>query len=518
MTSPQLADLLPLALDMTASLPADDRTRRLVDVVRRAVPADAVALLRLEGDELVPVACEGLSEDVFGRRFARHEHPRLDIICANPQPTRFPADSPLPDPYDGLVLGETTVLGGHVHSCLGCPLRVEGELVGVLTADALTPGAFDELGDDFLAHLAALAGATLRTNDLIVALQQRADHQGVVVRDLMADALARRDATLIGSSAALARLREEIELVARSEFPVLVTGETGTGKEVAVRMLHARSPRADRPLVYVNCAALPESIAESELFGHTRGAFTGADSDRLGKFRVADGASLFLDEIGELPLQIQPKLLRALQEGEIQCVGSDRPLHVNVRLFAATNRDLEAEVRVGRFRADLLHRLDVCRVAVPALREHREDIPQLAGHFADRARTHLGTGPVHFSPEAQARLVEGDWPGNVRELDNVITRAALRAAHRAGPGAAALIRAGDIGGGGAAASEAAPPVPFAEVAPSLGLREAVREYQRRLIRDAVARHDGNWSAAATSLEVDRGNLHHLAKRLGLKSK
>ena len=350
-TLPQLGDLLPIALDITASLTAEDRSKRLVAAVARALPCDAAVLLRLEGDELVPAAARGLSADVFGRRFPRGEHPRLDIICRGAGPTLFPADSPLPDPYDGLV-DEAPHL--RVHSCLGCPLRVEGELVGVLTADALEPGVFDALDMGLLDHLAALAAAALRTSELIEALERTARHQGQVVSDLVQDARDRRGGLLIGQSETMARLRQEIELVAASEFPVLVTGETGVGKELVARTLHALSPRAERPLVYVNCAALPDSIVESELFGHEKGAFTGAESARPGKFRVADGASLFLDEIGELPPHVQPKLLRALQDGEVQPVGDDRPCRVDVRVIAATNRDLEAEVRAGRFRADLL--------------------------------------------------------------------------------------------------------------------------------------------------------------------
>ena len=266
----------------------------------------------------------------------------------------------------------------------------------------------------------------------------------------------------------------------------------------------------------MNCAALPESIVESELFGHARGAFTGADTARLGKFRMADGASLFLDEIGELPLHMQPKLLRVLQDGEIQCLGSDRPQHVDVRLFTATNRDLEAEVRAGRFRADLLHRLDVCRLRVPPLREHRQDIPQLAGHFADRGRTRLGTGPVRLSPEAQDALTVGDWSGNVRELENVIARGILRAAARVDSGETVLIESHDLDDRAPARAAASPSTETA-ADPALPFREAVNEYQRRLIRAAVRRSDGNWSAAARELGLERANLHHLAKRLGLKS-
>jgi anaerobic nitric oxide reductase transcription regulator len=511
-----LDDLLAIALDMTAALSAEDRSRRLVEVVMRVLPCDAVVLLRLDGDELVPLAAHGLSADVLGRRFARAEHPRLDILCRAAAPTIFPADSSLPDPYDGLVAGAPTL---HVHSCLGCPLRVEGELVGVLTADALRTGAFDGIEPRVLGYVAALAAAALRTGDLIEALERHARQRGLVARDLVRDVLDRRGGLLLGTSPAMARLRREIELVAASGFPVLVTGETGTGKELVVRTLHSLSPRAEEPLVYVNCAALPESVVESELFGHEKGAFTGAIAARPGKFRVADGASLFLDEIGELPPHVQPKLLRVLQEGEVQPVGADRTARVDVRVFAATNRDLAAEVRAGRFRADLLHRLDVCRITVPPLRAHAEDVALLAGQFADRARRRLGTGPIRIAPEAQVALTRGAWPGNVRELENAVSRAILRALGRTEPGAAVLVRAEDLGElAQDAAPEAGRPADRSARAlrPGIGLREAVLDFQRASIREALAVSDGNWAAAARALGLHRSNLHHLARRLGVR--
>ena len=518
-TRPTLEDLLPIALDMTASLTAEDRSKRLVDVVRRALPCDAVALLRLEGSALVPIAAHGLSADLMGRRFARAEHPRLDIICRADEPTIFPAESSLPDPYDGLVEGDPHL---HVHACLGFPLRVAGELVGVLTVDALEPGRFDALDRRVLVHLAALAAAALRTSDLIETLERHAQHQGLVAQDLVQDVLERRGGFLIGTSSVIANLRREIELIAGSEFPVLVTGETGVGKELVVRTLHLQSRRAGQPLVYVNCAALPESVVESELFGHAKGAFTGADRARPGKFRVADGATLFLDEIGELPLAMQPKLLRALQEGEIQPLGTDHPAHVDVRILAATNRDLEAEVRAGRFRADLLHRLDVCRIAVPALREHRQDIPLLAGHFADRVRRRLGTGPIRFQAGAQALLTRASWPGNVRELENVVARAILHASARSKAGEAVIVQASDLDpredGAVAAGGRAAAPSPEPAAALELvgrTLRDATDDYQRALIRQELGRSEGNWAAAARALGMHRSNLHHLAKRLGM---
>ncbi|MBK7874810.1 MAG: nitric oxide reductase transcriptional regulator NorR [Planctomycetes bacterium] len=533
-TNPTLDDLLPIALDMTASLTAEDRSKRLVDAVRRALPCDAVVLLRLEGDALVPLAAHGLSPDVLGRRFLRAEHPRLDAICRGTEPTSFAAESPLPDPYDGLVEGHPHL---DVHACLGCPLRVEGALVGVLTMDALAPGRFDGVDRRFLVHLAALAAAALRTSDLIEALERHARHQGLVAEDLVRDALDRRGGYLIGKSACIAELRREVELVAASEFPVLVTGETGVGKELVVRTLHQASRRAKAPLVYVNCAALPESIAESELFGHAKGAFTGADAARPGKFRVADGATLFLDEVGELPLGVQPKLLRALQEGEVQPVGADRTARVDVRVLAATNRDLEAEVRAGRFRADLFHRLDVVRIRVPPLREHLEDVPLLVGHVSDRVRRRLGSGPIHGEAAALEALSRSDWPGNVRELENVVSRAVLRASARVERGERVLVRVEDLGlalgepAPGAArpsssahstasapslsSARAAPDEPDATELRGRALRDAVDDFQRAVIQKELLRAGGNWAATARALGMDRSNLHHVAKRLGL---
>jgi len=511
-TKAALDDLLPIALDISASLTAEDRSKRLVAAVMRALPCDAVALLRLEGSTLVPVASHGLSADVLGRRFPRGENPRLDIICRNLEPTIFPADSSLPDPYDGLLQGDPHL---DVHACLGCPLRVEGVLVGVLTVDALRPGIFDGVDKRFLVHLAALAAAALRTSDLIEALERSAHHQGQVAQDLVRDVLERRGGFLIGNSAAMANLRREVELVASSHFPVLVTGETGVGKELVVRTLHAQSPRANQPLVYLNCAALPESVVESELFGHTKGAFTGADKERPGKFRVADGATLFLDEIGELPLSMQPKLLRALQEGEIQPVGSDHPLHVDVRILAATNRDLEAEVRAERFRADLRHRLDVCRIRVPPLREHAADIAQLSGYFSDRIRRRLGTGPIRFQPAAMSLLGSAAWPGNVRELENVISRAVLRASGRSAAGEPLIVHSADLGELSASSTPAAAVETLALPPAGRKLREAVQDFERALIQRELERAQGNWSAAARALGLHRSNLHHLAKRLGL---
>ena len=509
---------LSVALDLTSSLASEDRYRRLLEAVRQAVPADATCLLRLEGETLVPLATHGLSPDALGRRYVLAEHPRLDVICRSDEPVLFPPDSALPDPFDGLVEDDPDALE-HIHACMGCPLRVEGHLVGVLTADALDPRAFDDVDLRVLSALGALAGATMRTSHLIDALEESSRRSGLVARDLMRDAH-ERGGGLIGTSAAMERVRREIDLVARTNMPVLVTGETGTGKELVARALHAGSSRTDEPLIYVNCAALPESVAESELFGHVRGAFTGAERDRPGKFEVAHGGTILLDEVGELPLALQAKLLRALQEGEIQRVGADRVLHVDVRIVAATNRDLDAEVAAGRMRADLYHRLAVYPLHVPPLRDRGGDIALLAGHFCDRARARLGLGPVRLDAAARAQLGTYGWPGNVRELENVVSRAALRAAAHVARGETVVLTPDDLGRdfGGAPVSVAIEPVlgtPSGTV-DQAALADRVDEFKRREIRRALAASGGNWAAAARALGMHRSNLHHLAQRLGLR--
>ncbi|MEI9939210.1 MAG: sigma 54-interacting transcriptional regulator [Pseudomonadota bacterium] len=227
---------------------------------------------------------------------------------------------------------------------------------------------------------------------------------------------------LIGNSTPWQRLVKEIEAIAASESTVLVVGETGTGKELVARALHARSPRRDRPLVKVNCGAISAGLVESELFGHRKGAFTGALQNRVGRFQLADGGSLFLDEVGELPLDTQVKLLRALQEHEFEPVGSNETVRVNVRVIAATNRNLERAIADGRFRADLYYRLNVIPLHVPALRERRADINQLAMYFLQRCAKKAGKPVRGIATATLDRMMSYDWPGNVRELENVIER------------------------------------------------------------------------------------------------
>ncbi len=513
-----LDTIVSIGLDLTAALNAKDRYKRLLKSLNRIIPYDAATLLRIDNDMLIPVAARGLSPEAMGRQYVRREHPRLDIICNSKKPVLFPADSPLPDPFDGLLETDAEALS-HIHACLGCPLYVENKLVGALTADALDQHAFDHLEPKFLTAIGALAGAQMQTVNLIEALEYSATRQGQIASDLMRDIHMRQGSQIIGSSHVIEHLRQEIDLVSRSDFTVLVLGETGVGKELVVRSIHAGSERRDKPMLYLNCAALPETLADSELFGHTKGAFTGANRDRPGKFEVADGGTLFLDEIGELPLSIQAKLLRAIQQGEVQRVGSDKTIHVDVRLIVATNRKIEQEVNAGRFRADLYHRLNVYPIEVPPLRKRKEDIPLLVGYFCELTQRRLGTGPVRIGTDTMNILTRYYWPGNVRELENIVSRAVLKASTEYSREETVIVEPAHLG---ADFSDQAvlPRSSFPELAPALpvekSLRETVEDFQRKLIKMSVAKNDGNWSAAARELGMHRSNLHNLAIRLGLK--
>ncbi|MBW2427871.1 MAG: nitric oxide reductase transcriptional regulator NorR [Deltaproteobacteria bacterium] len=510
--------LVSIAVDLTAAMTAKDRYERLLMAIGKVLPYDAAALLRVDGDLLIPVAARGLLPDALGREYARSSHPRLDIICNSDEPVLFPAENTLPDPFDGLLATDVDALS-RIHACLGCPLRANNKLIGVLTADALDAKAFKHMDLRFLRAVGALAGAQMQTANLIDALEKSAERQGQIASDLMQDIHTRQGSQILGSSSVMEHLRREIDLVARSDFTVLVLGETGVGKELVVRAIHASSNRKDNPLLYLNCAALPETLAESELFGHTKGAFTGAGTDRAGKFELAHQGTLFLDEIGELPLSMQPKLLRAIQEGEIQRVGSNKTANVNVRLLAATNRNLEMEVENKRFRPDLFHRLNVYPIMVPALNARKEDIPLLAGHFCERIQRRLGLGPVRISPDTYEIMARYKWPGNVRELENVISRAVLKASSKAARGEQVVLVPAHIGSD--LISTNSPSMPLLPKEGTMffngfSLNNELKNYKIKIIKHALNKNRGNWAAAARDLGMHRSNLHNLAKRLGIK--
>ena len=311
---------------------------------------------------------------------------------------------------------------------------------------------------------------------------------------------------ILGQSAAMRELVDTVSRVAPKDVTVLVRGETGTGKELVASLIHAKSRRAHGPLVRFNCAAIPGELAEAELFGHARAAFTGATKARSGFFAEANGGTLVLDEVGELPLPVQAKLLRALQDGEIQPVGAGRVEKVDVRIVACTNRDLAAEARAHRFREDLYYRLAVVELVVPPLSEHREDIPVLAAEFARRYAERFGSDPVQLSPGLIEALRGADWPGNVRQLENAIARMV------------ALQVDGEIGVDAFTSGSSASPQRHAK-APldkSLSLREQMDALERSVIARTLAAVSGNQSEAARRLRISRTCLIDRLKRHGFE--
>ncbi|MGE2648382.1 nitric oxide reductase transcriptional regulator NorR, partial [Escherichia coli] len=409
--------LANIAIELQRGIGHQDRFQRLITTLRQVLECDASALLRYDSRQFIPLAIDGLAKDVLGRRFALEGHPRLEAIARAGDVVRFPADSELPDPYDGLIPGQESL---KVHACVGLPLFAGQNLIGALTLDGMQPDQFDVFSDEELRLIAALAAGAL-SNALLI---EQLESQNMLPGDATPFE-AVKQTQMIGLSPGMTQLKKEIEIVAASDLNVLISGETGTGKELVAKAIHETSPRAVNPLVYLNCAALPESVAESELFGHVKGAFTGAMSNRSGKFEMADNGTLFLDEIGELSLALQAKLLRVLQYGDIQRVGDDRSLRVDVRVLAATNRDLREEVLAGRFRADLFHRLSVFPLSVPPLRERGDDVILLAGYFCEQCRLRLGLSRVVLSAGARNLLQHYSFPGNVRELEHAIHRAVV---------------------------------------------------------------------------------------------
>jgi len=421
---------------------------------------------------------------------------------------RFAADSALPDPYDGLIDVPSQAL--HVHDCMGASLYVDNRLWGLLTLDALQSGTFDDINMDMLIAFLRITEASVKASLGVAALQERMQRDHAVAHTY----IERAEQPLLAESAAMRTLLDETDRVAATDLTVLIQGETGVGKELLARRVHQLSKRHDEMLVSVNCAALPENLAESELFGHIKGAFSGALRDRAGKFELADGGTLFLDEIGELPLALQAKLLRALQSGELQRLGSDKLRHVDVRIVAATNRDLKIEVAAGRFRADLYHRLCVYPLWVPPLRERREDIPLLCGHFLTVLQRRFGLHTLRLSRNAQQALFSYDWPGNVRELEHVLSRAALRASRDKRDQPAITIQSHelDIGAPAVTAEKTQQNGASMNILP---LREATDAFQRELIAHELQQSGGNQSQVAARLGIDRSNLSRLMKRLGL---
>jgi len=365
-----------------------------------------------------------------------------------------------------------------------------------LALEAMKAGAYDYISKPF-------------QQDEVLLVLKKAEEREALRRENRALKEAIRNESrfgqMLGRSEAMREVFRTIDKVAGYKTTVLVTGESGTGKELVARALHDQSPRADAPFVAVNCGAIPEALLESELFGHKKGAFTDAHADKLGLFAEADGGTLFLDEIGELPMALQVKLLRALQESTIRRLGDTKDRKVDVRVVAATVRDLKREVEASRFREDLYYRLNVLQIVVPPLRARREDIPMLVEHFVDRNNRRLGTSVRGIEAKAQKLLLEYHWPGNVRELETLVERAVVLSEGD-------VLTVADLP---ERVREPSDPVAVALGQGELSIKKTQRYMEETLIRRALQKTGGNRTQAAKLLEISHRALLYKIKEYGV---
>jgi two-component system, NtrC family, response regulator HydG len=484
--------LLRIATALQSARSTAELSRALLELILSAIPGDRAALLLT--DRGAPEIADAFALD---RRGGIDSFPvSRTVVRQVLDGTALLADDVL---LSGDLASAESLKSSRVRALLAAPVAHLGRSLGLLYVDALThepPG--EPLDEEHLEILTALGGiaagalAGVRQMEWLDEENRR-----------LAEGLAANAGGMVGESPRMREIQRLLRRAAASDSTVLLRGESGTGKEVAARTVHQESPRSGRPFVAINCATLSESLLESELFGHEKGAFTGAVARKIGKAEAADGGTLFLDEVGELPLALQAKLLRFLQEREFERVGGTRPIPVDVRVVAATNRDLEKAIREGTFREDLFYRLSVIPLHLPPLRERREDIPLLASRFAALTSQRLGRPVAGFTPEARACLQSHDWPGNVRELANAVERAIVM-------GEGDLVRPEDL----------PETVLEAGALPGIGLghyHETLHETKKRLIRTAVAEAGGNMTRAAALLGLQPTYLHRLINKLDLRA-
>jgi transcriptional regulator with GAF, ATPase, and Fis domain len=477
--------LIRIAAALQAPRCTADLAQSLLEQVLSALPGDRAALLL--ADSAGPGIAVSFTRD---RRGSPEPFPVSRTVARRAlEGVALLADDVL---LEEQLAGAESLRAESIRSLIAAPLAHQGRVLGLLYVDAREPGAcFHERHLQMLAALGGLAVGALvhvRQTEWLEEENRR-----------LSESLAQE---MVGESPRMKEVYRLLGRAAAAEATVLLRGESGTGKEMAARALHHGSPRSGKAFVAVNCATLSEALLESELFGHEKGAFTGAVARKVGKAEVADGGTLFLDEVGEIPLPLQAKLLRFLQERELERVGGTQPVRVDVRVVAATNRDLEKGLREGTFREDLYYRLNVVTLQLPPLRERREDISLLASHFAALISGRLGRPLAGFTPEARACLVRYDWPGNVRELANAVERALVL-------GEGGLIRPEDL------------PEVVLESAPVSEIRlgqfhEVVQETKKQLIRSAVAEAGGNITRAAARLGLQATYLHRLIRNLDLR--
>lgn len=514
--------LLEINNAIITSLTQDALLDSIASALRRVVPFDASALTLYspEKDTFRFLAVEGAVYSFHVGLEIRHDDTSVGWVFDHQSPwLRRNLEKEQQYSNERLLAAE-----GMRSHCI-VPLIARGSCIGTLNVTSRESDRYSAEDAHFLGEVAvqvALAVENMKAYEEIKTLTAKLEAENVYLQEEIR--IEHNFDEIVGNSAALMDVLQKVELVAPTDSTVLLTGETGTGKEVIARAIHARSPRKARPMVSINCGAIPSSLVESELFGHVKGAFTGALERATGRFELADGSTLFLDEVGELPLDIQVKLLRVLQEREFQPLGSSRTVHVNVRIIAASNRELEQAVRTGAFRADLFYRLNVLPVRIPPLRERQADIPQLAMFFLDRSSKRLGKKLSAVSEETMDLLIHYHWPGNIRELQNIIERGAVLSRGPVftldrdvfkmptGPGVSNVVA--PERGVSASTPALSSTAPEQSAEPPLRLADAERQHILAILKKTGWVIDGP-KGAAKILDLHPNTLRGRVKRLGI---
>jgi len=483
-----LSALLKISRVVHAIRDLEDLQAQLLDLIFEVVPAGRGAILLSEGP--------GQDFNCLYARTRQAGQPQLIRVSRTIARQVMKENVAVlgVDVSAGALRDVESLVAGEVRSLLCVPLTVFQRMIGCIYLDnTSTANRFQE---DHLQFMAAVAGISA------VALDNARRQQWLEQENQRLTMEVRQDQSLVGEGPKMKEIFQFLARVAPTESTVLIEGESGTGKELAAKAVHRNSPRGNKPFVAINCAAIPETLLESELFGYERGAFTGASSQKKGKLEVADGGVVFLDEIGELAPALQVKLLRVLQEREVERVGGIHPIKIDIRLIAATNRDLDEAVKKNEFRQDLYYRLAVVRLTMPPLRERREDIPMLTRHFVQKHAKRCKVKAKPISREAMAALVSYEWPGNVRELENAIERALVM-------GSSDMVLLEDL-----------PESLLEQDTPGQGqegkYHASVKQLKKHLIMDAVEQAGGNYVDAAGILGLHANYLHRLIRNLGIK--